>query len=404
MNDLKMNTEQKKIHDYIIHSWIKNSDPFIIIGGYAGTGKTYLLTEIAKSIREILPQSYFSFCSFTGKAVSVLSSRLKNIKQFLKLTSEKDTISTIHSMIYKPIIEKNPLTGKSEVVGWEKTKKLINNPDFIFIDESSMVSLDIWEDLLSFGVKIIAMGDTFQLPPIGSEKFNLMKLRKFNLTEIHRQAKQSPIINLSMIIRKEGYIPLKTYSSSVFKHSWNNKKCQEFYNSIDLKKPNNIVLCGFNKTRCFLNNQFRSKIKFKKDVIYSGDKVICLKNNPTTKIKNGQQGIIMWVMSYNNIYYKTSIDLDGLNEFYDGLISKSSFGKPTFDEFCNKPNNRNQNIDYFDFSYAISVHKAQASEWDNVILFEQRSKYWDDKYFAKWLYTAVTRAKKGLFVISDFWG
>ena len=60
-------------------------------------------------------------------------------------------------------------------------------------------------------------------------------------------------------------------------------------------------------------------------------------------------------------------------------------------------------FDYFDYGYACSVHKSQGSEWDRVILFEQRTHRWEDAYYAKWLYTAVTRAKKKLFIISDFY-
>ena len=58
---------------------------------------------------------------------------------------------------------------------------------------------------------------------------------------------------------------------------------------------------------------------------------------------------------------------------------------------------------YFDFGYAMSVHKSQGAEWEKVILFEQRTQRWDDEYYARWLYTAVTRAKSKLFIISDFW-
>jgi exodeoxyribonuclease-5 len=52
----------------------------------------------------------------------------------------------------------------------------------------------------------------------------------------------------------------------------------------------------------------------------------------------------------------------------------------------------------------MSVHKSQGSEWARVLLFEQRTNKWDDEYYTKWLYTAVTRAKERLFIISDYWG
>jgi len=64
----------------------------------------------------------------------------------------------------------------------------------------------------------------------------------------------------------------------------------------------------------------------------------------------------------------------------------------------------NGGVDYFDYGYATSVHKSQGSEWDRVILFEQRTRHWDDDYYTRWLYTAITRAKEKLFIISDYWG
>ena len=60
-------------------------------------------------------------------------------------------------------------------------------------------------------------------------------------------------------------------------------------------------------------------------------------------------------------------------------------------------------IDYFDYGYTLSVHKSQGSEWNRVIVFEQRTKHWDDNYYARWLYTAITRAKNKLFIITDFY-
>jgi len=61
-------------------------------------------------------------------------------------------------------------------------------------------------------------------------------------------------------------------------------------------------------------------------------------------------------------------------------------------------------LDFYDYGYVTSVHKSQGSEWDRVILFEQRSKHWDDNFWARWLYTGVTRAINKIFIISNFWG
>jgi ATP-dependent exoDNAse (exonuclease V) alpha subunit len=97
---------------------------------------------------------------------------------------------------------------------------------------------------------------------------------------------------------------------------------------------------------------------------------------------------------------------------YECLTANSQFGKVNYDIYEKTPEKTKlwkeaaiigYDVDFFDYGYAISVHKSQGSEWDKVVLFEQRSQYWDNKMYARWLYTALTRAKKKLFIISDFY-
>lgn len=400
--------DQKKIIDFII-DWKKSGytfPSFISIGGYAGTGKTFLVGELSH-ILKLNDVKKIAFVTFTGKASSVLKGRLIENNSIYK----NDFIGTIHSLIYRPKFHYDVITHKQILVKWVRVPSL-EEYDLIIIDEASMVPKEIWEDLKTYDIPMIVIGDHGQLPPISEDSFNLMKNPQFKLNKIHRQAKGSIIIKLSAFVRKYGHIPQNTiFSKNVFKLSWNYPKCQEIWNKISFDE-NTIVLCGFNKTRVYLNNKIREKSDFKFKEPYLGERIICLKNNHDSKIMNGQLGTLQWSMPYKKNLFRMTISFDTSGEFYEGLVHNKCFGKETYSQiYEEKVSNIKKflkgsgfdSLDYFDYGYVISVHKSQGSEWEKVVLFEQRSKHWDDEYYKKWLYTAITRAKERLFIISDFY-
>jgi len=415
---MDLTEEQEKICDKIME-WLREvvpNSPFIYnnfttIGGYAGTGKTFLIGEIRKRFNDLLGNKYtcVAFVTFTGKASSVLKARLEESNSIRKY----DYVGTIHSLIYKPICKFDKDLQRVVIVGWEK-RDLEGVYDLILIDEASMISEEIWSDLLSFRIPIIAVGDHGQLPPVGDDNFNLMKKPDYRLEKIYRQASSSPIISLSSFIREKGFIPYKIFSKEVFKLSWKYDRCKTIWDNIEFD-DSIIVLCGFNKSRVALNHIIRNRLDFVKEEPYPGERIICLKNNHYTKIMNGQIGTLMWVMPHNKNNWRMTVQIDGMNEPYEGLVNMSCFGVENYDVMFDKEKfNKNEvkkflkgtnfgNIDFFDFGYTISVHKSQGSEWSRVVLFEQRSRYWDDEFYRRWLYTAVTRAKEKLFVISDYY-
>ena len=190
---------------------------------------------------------------------------------------------------------------------------------------------------------------------------------------------------------------------------WRELKCKELFNNLELDKET-IILCGFNKTRNEINKSVRKRLGYTSEYPYPGERVICLKNNHNQRLMNGQLGYLSWVFPKNDSLYNVTIEMDDRDEPYSTFASRETFGKEQYADIWKISETKDhrshagwKDVDYFDYGYSISVHKSQGSEWDRVILFEQRAKSWSDEYWRRWLYTAVTRAKERLFIISNYY-
>lgn len=381
------------------------------VGGYAGTGKTYLITEIRNEIKKQFPKMNVAFCTFTGKAASVLSDKLEGNMAL----GEYDYVGTIHKLIYKPKTKYEQKLKAYVIIGWELKDFYEVEYDLIITDESSMISKNLWDDLRSFDIPIISFGDHGQLGPVSDVSFNLMKKPDHILTEIHRQAEKSPIIQLSKIVRTTGMIPTNTIFSkkpAVLKVQWNSSVCQNIWNKLDFGKDM-MVLCGFNMTRNFINRIIRKSKGYNGVSPYPGERIVCLKNNNELGIMNGQTGNILFLMpeKYSNTY-RLTVQMDNSELLCEAFTNGETFDQVTYTiytdvELCKKLErysfkNKLGGVNYFDYGYCISVHKSQGSEWDKIVLFEQRNKYQNDREFARWLYTGITRAREKLLIITDF--
>lgn len=344
-----------------------------------------------KRIHEIKDDARVAFCSYTGKATRVLRDNLKQSKALYK----QDSISTIHSLIYSPI-----LNSKDEIIGWEKRDDL--DTDLIIIDEASMVNFQIWNDLCSYGIRIVAVGDHGQLPPIHGN-FNLMEDPLIRLEKIHRQAKDNPIIQLSIMARQNGQVPVGNFSKDVFKLDKRNPENAEIVNThLSNYDKNTMVLCGYNTTRVRLNNFIRKEIGHDEYTPVPGDRVICLKNNYNKNIFNGMLGTIQHITPEDELFYFAEIDLDGEDEPFAGLIHKKQFNNKSTLEVTDEMDKHTLGKgDLFDFGYAFTVHKAQGGQASKVILFEERFKQMNDLEWKRWLYTGITRARDKLLMIGS---
>ena len=148
-DNLELSKDQQIALDTLLDWWkTPNRKQLITLGGYAGCGKTTIITVFRKILAEENPYIKVAFCAFTGKAASVMSVKLK--KTMTKDILGQDRISTIHSLMYEPVFE-----GEN-IIDWKKITYL-RGIDLIIIDEASMVSKKMYEDLKSYKIPMIAV-------------------------------------------------------------------------------------------------------------------------------------------------------------------------------------------------------------------------------------------------------
>jgi exodeoxyribonuclease V len=390
---ISLTRQQKEALRSMITYSLKPHSPVLTVGGYAGTGKTTLISIWRRYMHKTKPKLRIGFVAYTGKASRVLALTLQKFGG----TFTKDSIGTIHSLIYAP------LTNKAGAITAWKLKQYVP-VDLIVIDEASMVDGELFEDLLSYGIPIIAVGDHGQLPPIGNT-INLMASPDLVLTQIHRQAKGHPIIDLSVRVRNGEQIGVGVFGPGVRKLDWAELETREVVDEMLASYSINLmVLVGYNASRVRLNQSIRHMLGFYEPGPQAGDVVICLKNNWDKNIYNGMLGVINHLrpLKEGNLlhWYDAKIAMTDSDDHYAGRISAYQFNQTNT---LNKVNGVDTQAmgDLFDFGYALTVHKAQGGQAPEVLLFEERNKYMSDDDWARWLYTGITRAQERLTIIGS---
>jgi exodeoxyribonuclease V len=358
-----------------VQKWL--SDPhasqIFRLFGYAGTGKTTLARHLAEGVNGLV-----LYMCFTGKAALVLRSK------------GCSGASTIHSAIYKPYDD--PVTGET---------KFDLNPEspvaraaLVVVDEVSMVGEDLARDLLSFGTKVLVLGDKAQLPPVKGEGFFINAEPDVMLTEIHRQAQENPIIRMSIDIREGRKLVPGKYGDSLVIRRADIDKAQ----MADIVLGADQLLCGLNKTR----QSFNIRVREMKGLVGAkeswhpaiGDRLVCLRNDKEKNLLNGG----LWGV------LDVSVTGQGVGMLIDSLDEPDSrkveIGTP-LNYFCGTENELDwrlkRRVDEFTYGWALTVHKSQGSQWDSVVVFDESGAFREDA--RKWLYTGVTRAAERVVVV-----
>jgi ATP-dependent exoDNAse (exonuclease V) alpha subunit len=371
--------------------WYKNqTSDYLTLGGYAGTGKTTLIAYLRQAITQYDEDIRVAFCAYTGKAARVLADRLKE----QRVARRRDSISTIHALIYTSLTD-----GSGRLTGWQRKDNL--ERDLIIVDEASMIDEAIWRDLLSFGIPVLAVGDHGQLPPINSA-FNLMASPELRLETIYRQAETSPIIHVATLARTTGQIPVGDYGQGVVKLARSEAETGQAVGEIlENWTPELLVLCGYNHTRLKLNQAIRGHRGAESPEPSGGDYVVALRNDRTAGLYNGMTGQIQRLYPASGdpdqLWYEATIELDN-DRPHTGFIYRPQFGElESARDVPLAPDGKPGGL--FDFGYALTVHKAQGSQSDRVLLFEERFSRMNDDDWRRWLYTAVTRAARELVIV-----
>lgn len=359
--------------------------------GYAGTGKTTLAKEIANTISNQKGNGgRVLFAAYTGKAASRL------------LAKGCIGASTIHSLIYKPVMDSQ--TG--QVTGYEiNWQSELRHAVLLILDEVSMVNAELAADVLKFGVPVLALGDPGQLPPVSGEGFFTAAEPDFMMTDVRRQALDNPILYLATLARTGEAIVPGTYGSSKV---W--KPSREVPD--DLVSAADQILVGTNRTRQGLNKRVRMlNGRFEKDPVYpvKGDKLICLKNNKDKGLLNGTlwrcneprklkvQKFVdykqplkgMMDTQWSGLHFKVK-GLDLFNAAGEPMIVSVQVSAHLFDGTAEPPWRDLMQTHSFDFGYATTVHKAQGSEWDHVLGVDESSMFGEHAHRHR--YTLFTRA------------
>jgi exodeoxyribonuclease-5 len=336
------------------------------VAGYAGTGKSTLARHFAENI-----DGEVAFGAFTGKAALVMRQ------------NGCEGARTIHSMIY--IAEEDKKTGE---ITWRLNRQsFLNEVSLIIIDECSMVDEDLAKDLMSFGKPILVLGDPGQLPPVKGTGYFTEAEPDVMLTEIHRQAKDNPIIHLATMIRNEQIPKLGTYGKS---------RILNKVSTADLLAADQ-VLVGRNVTRETLNSKIRKLKGFDPDMPVVGDKLICLQNDKDLGIFNGGMFDVEQILVPKSTKTQfLTMRLQSQDE--ERLPFLARVHKSFFMDDVPVPHWKLlKGSVHMAYGYCITSHKSQGSQWPHVLIQDESWCFRGDRW--KWLYTSVTRAQTKIDLI-----
>ncbi len=437
----------------ILQKFLKalNNNECFLLKGYAGTGKTTLISALVKVLPKIAIKSVL--LAPTGRAAKVISN-YSGKKAF-----------TIHKRIYR---KKSAMTPD---MSFTLGENLSENTLFI-VDEASMISdqsseysrKSLLQDLVSYvyndkNCKLMLVGDTAQLPPVGSsysaaldmkvlqQNFDL-EVFSYELTDVVRQEKQSGILQnateIRELIRTETQIfpkfNIKGYSD-IYRMTGERLVEGLNYSYSKYGMDNTLVICRSNKNANAFNQNIRNRILYREEELTGGDLIMVVRNNyywlqPDENnggfIANGDIACVRKVKNVHEQYgfrfaevvlelidfpdeepLTCKVMLDTLYTETPSLSTLESkrLYEAVSEDYKHIENKRLRNMElkkdpYYNalqikFAFAVTCHKAQGGQWDAVFIDQG---YITDEMmntdFLRWLYTAVTRTTKELFLVN----
>ena len=392
---MELTEKQKQGLDIAVARY-KNRQKYTVISGYAGTGKSTLVKFIISALPGIDPDKDVVFTSFTGKATQVLQNK-----------GNKHTL-TLHKLLYESHPRPDGTFFRRPVAGIPFK--------VVVVDEISMAPKTLIDLLMKYDVYVICLGDPFQLPPVDKNEDNhLLDNPHIFLDEIMRQAAESEIIQLTMKIRNGE--PIDNFKGKEVQVLSRDELTTGMLTWADQ------VLVATNATRQSINNQMRELYNKSGDP-QDGDKVICCRNYWEDESLGGSalvNGTIGHLKNTYESFIKIPPFIDGkgqmiktinadflseTNELYPMVHMDKKLileGTKSLDFKTEYRLGKNKNMQHlipyeFTYGYAITTHRAQGSDWEKVLVIEEKFPFNKEEH-ARWLYTACTRASEKLVLI-----
>lgn len=427
------------------------ADELFLLKGYAGTGKTTVISELVNNLVSI--QKKYVLLAPTGRAAKVIAN-YSNKQAF-----------TIHKKIYYP------KKGRSGSVGFTLKENKHTNTVFI-IDESSMISDvvtdsklyengSLLDDLISYvysgtNCKMILIGDTAQLPPVqldispalNSDTLSMnynKEVFSIELDEVMRQAEKSGILYNATELRellKDSFITDFQFKLRGFNDIVRLSDGFDIQDAIESAYRNYSIedtcfIVRSNKRANQYNQQIRTKILDKESELSVGDFLMVVKNNyfwlkdsdEAGFIANGDIVEVLEIFAFKELYgfnfakvkirmvdypdqkpFETivllntitsespSLTYDESNRLYREVM-KDYEGETQYKKFQKVKENEYFNALQVKFSYAITCHKSQGGQWNTVFIEQPYLPDGISVEYVRWLYTAITRAKDKLYLI-----
>lgn len=396
-----------------VGAWIQRRDrPLFRLFGYAGTGKTELAKHLAADI-----DGKVIFASYTGKAALVMRERgcpeattlhrliytctPKGLGRLKELEERRAVLAARQPEADSPLLGKWSLEMKRLDQQLTEERKHVASPSWglnmdsdlqsarlLVIDECSMVDARMADDLMKFGIPILVLGDPAQLPPVRGEGFFTRAAPDVLLTEVHRQARDSGIVQFATLVRE---------GCNVLRFGVYGSDCEVMTPAEAaerrVKMTTDQLIVWQNKTRRILNRAIRIELGREGTLPVEGDRVICLRNDHEMGLLNGST----WTVESAALAEDDKLALavsDGTDRVVCDAWTYSFDGR---DDELFKLGWTRRDAQEFDFGYAITCHKSQGSQWGKVAVFAEYPRSKED--WKRWLYTAATRAAKKLEVI-----
>lgn len=391
---VRLNEQQEKIKDAAVHWFRSESSQVFEISGLAGTGKSFLIGQILKELN-LQPNEIYAM-SYTGQAAIVM--RTKGFPY----------ARSIHSTLYEVIEVPETDDILAAKFGGMKMRKEFVLRKYIdpgirlfFIDEAYMVPESMYHDILSFGIKIIAAGDSHQLPPVSGNPAFLTGYGVHYLTQLMRQSESDPIVYLSQRAIHGEPIHCGMYGNNVM-----------VINDTDFIPQMvgyaDVILSGTNRTRELMNQYVRSIGGYRGNLPGRGERVICRKNNWDESIDgialaNGLAGTVINNPDPSSFNKNGNFSIDFIPDLANIVFKDIEVCYKYFVAGFEEKNEMKSSFEakwlmgeLFDFAYALTVHLSQGGEYNNVMYIEE---FMRQQIQNQLNYTAITRARNSLIYI-----